>query len=96
MKRTTLEDMKRDLLGDDDIKFEYDLLQITKVVTIKFLKYRKENMLSQRALAEKLGISLEMVIDVEQYDCSNIPLGTAIRCLMKLGCTLEFNITNEK
>jgi DNA-binding XRE family transcriptional regulator len=65
-QRVAHEDLLRaQLAADPEFAEEWERLALARHVAVELIRYRSENGLSQRALAEQLGVSQPRVVELE-------------------------------
>lgn len=90
MKTISLDDWKKELLEDatPELITRYNTNKITSSVVLVFLNYRKEKNITQKQLADELGISVRTVKNIEQFDGDKVPFRVIAESLAKLGKTI--------
>lgn len=90
MKTISLDDWKKELLTDAEPELieHYNTNRLTSKIVSVFLTYRKEKNITQRQLAEELGITLKMVKNIEQFDADRVPFKVIAKALVKLNKTI--------
>ena len=96
MSKRTLRDLKThgelvadEMAGDPDFAAEWQRLALAREVAAELIRYRSEHELSQRALAELLGVRQPRIVDLESGE-RNPRIETLIDIARKTG--LEFAI----
>lgn len=74
---------------------ELQLDDILVDIAMRFINYRVDNNLSQKQLAEKLGVSQTMVSKYESGEY-NISIGQLVKVCNKLGWILNINVDDIK
>jgi DNA-binding XRE family transcriptional regulator len=54
-----------ELAADPEFTEEWERLAVARMVAVQLIRYRAEHDLSQRALAEKLGVSQPRIVELE-------------------------------
>ena len=82
-------------LQDDDFREEWERLAFARAVAVKVIEYRADNGLSQRKLAERLGLPQPQVARLEtgEHDPSH---RTLTRLAGTLGLEITISITAEE
>ena len=79
----------------EDEKLEIMQDKYLMLIAAKFVKYRSENNMTQKILAEKLNISQVMISKIES-GAYNISMKSLIEYLFKLGMSLDSIFTEIK
>lgn len=83
-----------DNLDDPAFRAEWDRTALAREVAVKVTKYRAENRLSQRALAQQLGMKQPAIARLEAGDVTP-SIETLIRLARGLGLAFHVDITSE-
>jgi DNA-binding XRE family transcriptional regulator len=78
-------------LADPDFKAEWQRLAPAREFAATLLRYRAEHELSQRALAEKLGVSQPRVVKLESGE-HNPEVDTIINAVRRLGIEFALDV----
>lgn len=70
-----------ELRGDPSFRDEWDALELARVVAAEVIRYRSRNGLSQRALAEQLGVKQPQVARLESGE--HVPAFTTLVMLAR-------------
>ncbi len=84
-----------DKISDDNDKEEYELYDIYYLIATKIFDYRKARGLSQKQLAEILGITQAMVSKLESGDY-NPTIGQLWKVSKKLGWNLKIVLEDNE
>jgi ribosome-binding protein aMBF1 (putative translation factor) len=83
-----------DDLADPAFRAEWERTALAREVAVKVTKYRAENGLSQRALAQQLGMKQPAIARLEAGDVTP-SIDTLIRLARGLGIAFHVDITSE-
>ena len=81
-------------LADPSFKAEWQRLAPAREFAATLLRYRAEHKLSQRALAEKLGVSQPRVVKLESGE-HNPEIDTIINAVKRLGVEFVLDVAPE-
>ncbi|MGH2954261.1 MAG: helix-turn-helix domain-containing protein [Thermoanaerobaculia bacterium] len=87
--KTHGEVLAEEITRDEDFRAEWERLALAREVAAELVRYRSQNDLSQRALAERLGVSQPRVAKLESGE-HNPDVDTLVRISRATG--LEFAI----
>lgn len=90
-KKTFGELVAEEQLADPSFRAEWQRLAPAREFATSLLRYRAEQELSQRALAEKLGISQPRVAKLESAE-HNPEIDTIIRAVRRLGIEFALDV----
>jgi ribosome-binding protein aMBF1 (putative translation factor) len=81
-------------LSDPAFRTEWERTTLAREVAVKVTKYRAENGLSQRALAQQLGMKQPAIARLEAGDVTP-SIETLLRLARGLGLAFHVHITSE-
>jgi ribosome-binding protein aMBF1 (putative translation factor) len=81
-------------LRDSAFRSEWERTALAREVAVKVTKYRAENQLSQRALAQQLGMKQPAIARLEAGEVTP-SIETLIRLARVLGIAFHVDITSE-
>jgi DNA-binding XRE family transcriptional regulator len=87
--KTHEELLSAEMAADPDFAIEWERLALARMVAVQLIGYRSDNWLSQRQLAERLGVSQPRVVELESGE-KNPQIETLVKIAAKTG--LEFAI----
>ena len=91
-KLTDFNDILNEELKDPEFKKEYDLLEDEFVLAKEILQLRKEQNLTQKELAKKVGTSQPAIARVESGNYKNISLSFLRKLAKVLGAKPEIHL----
>ena len=89
---TNFDDILNEELKDPEFKKEYDLLEEEFVLAKEILQLRKEQNLTQKELAKKVGTSQPAIARVESGNYKNISLSFLRKLAKVLGAKPEIHL----
>ena len=77
-------------------KYNYEKIygEISRDIANKVVRFRKQNGITNKQLAEDLGITTSLVSRIENGN-KNISIKTLSKVLAKMGCTIEIKSIKE-
>jgi DNA-binding XRE family transcriptional regulator len=87
--KTHEELLSAEMAADPGFAIEWERLALARMVAVQLIGYRSDNGLSQRRLAERLGVSQPRVVELESGE-KNPQIETLVKIAAKTG--LEFAI----
>jgi DNA-binding XRE family transcriptional regulator len=87
--KTHEELLSAEMAADPEFAIEWERLALARMVAVQLIGYRSDNGLSQRRLAERLGVSQPRVVELESGE-KNPQIETLVKITAKTG--LEFAI----
>jgi ribosome-binding protein aMBF1 (putative translation factor) len=89
------EDSLAEALRDEGFRREWERTALARAVAIRLVQYRAEHVLSQRALAAKLGMKQPAIARLEAGDHTP-SIETLVRLSRGLGMRFRLDITPEE
>jgi DNA-binding XRE family transcriptional regulator len=87
--KTHEELLSAEMAADPEFAIEWERLALARMIAVQLIGYRSDNGLSQRQLAERLGVSQPRVVELESGE-KNPQIETLVKIAAKTG--LEFAI----
>jgi len=87
--KTHEELLSAEMAADPEFAIEWERLALARMVAVQLIGYRSDHGLSQRQLAERLGVSQPRVVELESGE-KNPQIETLVKIAAKTG--LEFAI----
>jgi DNA-binding XRE family transcriptional regulator len=81
-----------ELAADPEFAQEWERLAVARAVASRLIGYRADHGMSQRALAENLGVSQPRIVELESGE-KNPTLDTLVRIAAVTGSEFAINIT---
>lgn len=81
----SFEDLKKDLLSDEEVKEHYDSLEETFEIISEFISLRNKLKLSQRELSDVTGIKQPSIARFESGQIKNISINYLNKLIKPLG-----------
>lgn len=86
--------LSAELAADPEFADEWERLAVARAVAAHLIRYRSEQKLSQRALAERLGVSQPRVVELESGE-KNPTFDTLVKIAAVTGAEFAINIAPE-
>ena len=92
--KTHDEMLAAELAADPEFAQESERLAVARAVAARLIGYRTDNALSQRALAEHLGVSQPRIVELESGE-KNPTVDTLVKIAAATGSEFAINITAQ-
>ena len=92
MNKVSYEDFRDQQLADPEVRREYESLETEFELAREVLQLRKQQNLTQKQLAERMGTSQPAVARIESGNYRNVSLAFIRRLAKALGATPEIHL----
>ena len=92
MKKVSYKDFRDQQLADPEVRREYELLETEFELAKEVLDLRKQQNLTQKQLAERMGTSQPAIARIESGNYRNVSLAFIRRLAQALGAKTEIHL----